>query len=466
MPGGTILQSKKAIAALTLLGAFASASHAQTEDELIAARLQVFDKTMAVLRDHHYLKGRYDALAADIERVRVDISNGRQDFFEAVDALAQSFDSRTSFSKIVFKKMKRDANALGFAALGLSTQKTGARLLVDRVFFNTSGFGAGLKRGDAIVSIDGKSVTEMNTAGIDEAVCNDFADFTKIGIVRSKGKAVIQHDLECNYDTEHAVEMRVINDKIGYIKIDSFVEFVDFDVQEAIQTMRKNHPGVKSYILDLRDNPGGQALAAQSLVDLFVDSADISMIKKIRDDSGNVYNTPGDHAQAAPLVVLVNHDSWSAAELVPMALQYHRRAKIVGTITGGKGTSQRTFSIFPNRLRSFFPAGALTITESVITMPDGNSHQLKGVIPDVQVLSNLLPAKAPREADMKFAIPNPMGGALTPAEKARTETCEVHADFKGAAVYGHDGKIDPILTCGVMVLRNQTQAKAAAFVPR
>jgi carboxyl-terminal processing protease len=180
---------------------------------------------------------------------------------------------------------------------------------------------------------------------------------------------------------------------------------------------------LKGLVLDLRDNPGGVLDAAVAVSDLFLESGVIVTAKgRTADSKFEMDATPGVVLNGAPIVVLVNGGSASAAEIVAGALKDHHRAKLMGRTTFGKGSVQTIIPLSGER--------AVKLTTSLYYTPSGVSINHRGIAPDIELERDpkppaaQLPADAPilqRDAEVRRAakelklMPNTHSGPLTTA---------------------------------------------------
>jgi carboxyl-terminal processing protease len=176
-----------------------------------------------------------------------------------------------------------------------------------------------------------------------------------------------------------AVKFRIEGD-VGYMKITSFTEKTQSDLEDAIARISSEIPPdrLKGYVLDLRLNPGGLLDQAISVSDSFLDNGEIVSTRgREASDITRFDAQKGDLLGGKPLVVLVNGGSASASEIVAGALQDQRRATIVGSRTFGKGSVQTIIPLGAN--------GALRLTTALYYTPAGRSIQGTGIVPDIAV---------------------------------------------------------------------------------
>jgi carboxyl-terminal processing protease len=177
-------------------------------------------------------------------------------------------------------------------------------------------------------------------------------------------RSVAQQDLEPGY---------------GYVRITGFSETTADDVAHALARLKRDNPhGLKGLVLDLRNNPGGVLEASVAVADAFLDHGVIvSADGRTPDSQFRMDATPGDLIDGAPIVVLVNSGSASAAEILAGALKDHDRAELVGHKTYGKGSVQTVMPLSHG--------GALKLTTSRYFTPSGASIHEKGILPDIVI---------------------------------------------------------------------------------
>ncbi len=254
---------------------------------------------------------------------------------------------------------------------------------------------AGIRPGDKILRIDGKSTQGMSLKDSVALMHGDPGEPVTITIQHEGEdepveltiiRAIIQVDTVLG-DTRNADGSWNFflegNDKIGYLRINTFAENTAGELREALEWLVEHD--MQALILDLRDDPGGLLNAAVDVCDTFIESG---VIVSTRGRDGHIIRaeeaTPGDTFTDFPMAVLVNHMSASASEIVAACLQDHKRAIIVGQRTWGKGTVQEVVELDDNR-------GALKLTTASYWRPsEKNIHRRKnakeeddwGVSPD------------------------------------------------------------------------------------
>jgi carboxyl-terminal processing protease len=231
---------------------------------------------------------------------------------------------------------------------------------------------AGLQAGDQIIKVDGK-----DTKGITADAATTLiqgADGTKVTLTLMRGTTTFDATLTRAEIQVPSVRSTIIGDHVLYLRIYSFGASTAADFLTALKA---GLPGSKGIVLDLRENPGGFVDAASAVISDFVSTGETY---ELRGRNGTVerHDVSGDHAApTTPLVVLVDANSASAAEILAGSLQVHRRAKLVGTVTFGKGSVQQDFPLADG--------ADIHLTIKRWYLPDGTTIDHKGLTPDVTV---------------------------------------------------------------------------------
>lgn len=354
-------------------------------------------------------------LFADVfERVRANYVDPVPDkvlIDNALNGMLNGLDPHSAYmDPSEFRQMEIDTQGQ-FGGLGLQvTQKDGLIVVISPIE-GTPAAKAGIKPGDLIVAIDGKSVEGMS---LDTAV-NRMRGPPESKIMLTIKRSGVNRPLEFTIVRQiihiDAVHSTLFGD-IGYVRISSFTEQTDSGVRNAIAMLEaESHGHVRGFILDLRDNPGGLLDQAVAVADDFLNQGEIVAThgRHSSDDERWDAKPGGDLIQGKPLVVLINAGAASASEIVAGALQDNRRAVVVGVRSFGKGSVQTIIPLDGN--------GAIRLTTARYYTPSGRSIQDLGITPDVLVYENNNPEdQFPplREADLSHALHNPNTAGLPP----------------------------------------------------
>ncbi|NUP98400.1 MAG: S41 family peptidase [Armatimonadetes bacterium] len=279
------------------------------------------------------------------------------------------------------------------------------KVQVIRVFDGNPAAKAGLKAGDYIISINGEPTADMSLDVAVQKIRGEAETKVKLTIERPdpelKGKPdpELLKKLGVNPDeprTDPApvmgktIDLEIVRadinvpvveqkrfDDIGYVALGNFSEKSYPQLKAAIEEQTRK--GAKALVLDLRRNPGGMLEEARNVTSLFLKSGTVVFIQE-RQRAAETLSVAPDYSLTTPqlpLVVLVDHFSASASEIVAGALQDHHRATVVGETTYGKGLVQ---TVVPLSDRS-----AVAITTAKYLTPDKRDINKKGIEPDVVV---------------------------------------------------------------------------------
>ncbi|MBU6421293.1 MAG: S41 family peptidase [Gammaproteobacteria bacterium] len=266
-----------------------------------------------------------------------------------------------------------------FGGLGLEvTQQDGAVMVVSPID-GTPAAKAGIQSGDLILRVNG---TALDGLTLDQAVALMRGKPGTVVTLTALRRGVAQPlSFTLTRTQVHltSVHSRLLQPGYGYLRISQFSEDTADGVMSAVKSLvQQNHAPLKGLILDLRNNPGGLLDAAVDVADDFLDSGVIVSARGRAPDSNFMRRaTPGDILAGAPMVVLVNAGTASAAEITAGALQDNHRALILGTQTFGKGSVQTVIPL-PE-------GGALKLTTSLYYTPSGHSIQAEGIKPNIVV---------------------------------------------------------------------------------
>jgi len=230
---------------------------------------------------------------------------------------------------------------------------------------------AGLQAGDQIVKVgdkDTKGITADQASSLIQG-----PDGTKVTLTISRGGELLTFTVTRAEIQVPTVRSAMVGDRIFYVRIYQFGTYTATDFASALN---RGLAGSAGMVLDLRDDPGGFTDAAESVITQFVTSGETF---ETRGRSGTDRHLVGSVHEAPniPLIVLVDANSASASEIVAGSLQVHHRARLVGTVTFGKGSVQRDFPLRDG--------SDLHLTIERWYLPNGQTIDKKGLTPDVVV---------------------------------------------------------------------------------
>jgi len=238
---------------------------------------------------------------------------------------------------------------------------------------------AGIKAGDLIIRLDGKTVKGMSLDDAVKIMRGRPGTSIELLVVRTGEDKPLTFKVTRDKIRVQSVKNKTLEKGFGYVRVTQFQERSSSDLKKQISKLKKENGGkLKGIVLDLRNNPGGLLDAAVEISDIFITKGTIVSVKGRDDDNKVVHSAkPDDMLDGAPIVVLVNGGSASASEIVAGALQDHKRAIIMGTKTFGKGSVQTVVPLGNNT--------AIKLTTARYYTPSGRSIQAKGIEPDIEV---------------------------------------------------------------------------------
>jgi len=350
--------------------------------------------------DYNYLK----FLGETIEKIKsdyVDDVKNKELVESAIDGMLSSLDPHSSFLNAESLKQMKIQTKGAFGGLGIEVTMENGFVKVISPIDDTPAYKAGIKAGDYITHLDGKSVIGLNLNEAVDKMRGPAGTKLKLTIGRSNQEAfdvTIKRDIIKISSVKSKLE-----EDVGYIRITTFSEQTSKSTKDAIKKLKKEK-NLRGYVLDLRNNPGGLLDQAVSVSDLFLEKGEIVSTRGKNSKNPEMYKAKsGDIIDGKPLVVIINGGSASASEIVAGALQDHKRAILLGTRSFGKGSVQ---TIIPVK-----PYGALRMTTAKYFTPSGRSIQKTGIEPDIVVEERELKKadnkKISREEDLKGALKNP-----------------------------------------------------------
>lgn len=294
----------------------------------------------------------FSALYKELNINYVDDINSSKLMQTGVDAMLQSLDPYTEFvpeSEMEDYKMKYVSTQYG--GIGTTIQNRNGRFIVAEAFEGFPAQKADIRAGDEIIKINEVSLKNRQYEQVSSMLKGPKSTPLKILISRPGVAAPIEKTLmRAEIMQPNVSYWGMLDNNIGYIRLDKFLENSGNEVKDALISIQKNKPA--GLILDLRSNGGGILQEAVKIVNLFVPANTKVVTQKGRGAEKSytymTYNTP--LAANLPLVVLVNNRSASASEIVAGSLQDLDRAVIIGQRSFGKGLVQQTFNLPYNSL--------------------------------------------------------------------------------------------------------------------
>ena len=342
------------------------------------------------------------ALVFEVSRDNfVEEADERKMLEGAMNGMLEALDPHSAYlSKDDFKDFN-DKSHGEFGGLGIQITSDRGAVRVISPIDDTPAQKAGIKAGDYITHIDDEPVFDLT---LNQAVKKmKGKPGTKVKLTILSGdkepktmtlkRAIIKVQSVKSSDKTLA-DAEEDAPRVGYIRISDFGATTAKDLRDAIAKLEKKN--VVGYVLDVRNNPGGYLTAAIEVSDAFLDGGEIVSTRgKESTDIERSFAKPGDLTNGKPLVVLINHGSASASEIVAGAIQDNGRGVIMGSQSFGKGSVQQQ--------KPLGDGTAIHITIARYYTPNGTSIQNTGITPDVEVLHSKVEAIEKRESNYSEA---------------------------------------------------------------
>ena len=307
----------------------------------------------------------------------VDEINQSESMDSAIDGLLQSLDPYSAYMPPeIFDEMQTETSG-EFGGLGIEVSMEAGVVKVISPIDDTPASKAGIKAGDYIVKIDNIQVQGKTLSEAVDLMRGPVGSGIELTVRRRGEKKAITFYIVREIIEIQSVKVDTLEEKIGYIRLTSFNENSGNQIKEKIKDFEKNQK-IESYILDLRNNPGGLLSQAIKISDYFLENGEIVSTKSRRpSENRKWFANKGDLTNGKPLIILINYGSASASEIVAGALKDHKRAILLGENSYGKGSVQ---SIIPLKNK-----GAIRLTVAKYYLPSGKSISEVGVSPDIEI---------------------------------------------------------------------------------
>jgi carboxyl-terminal processing protease len=288
-----------------------------------------------------------------------------------------------------------------YAGLGIEVAAINGELRIISPIDDTPAARAGIKPGDTVLKVNGKPVDPNDVNRSIDQLRGKPGTRISLTILHDGASKPIDVKLIRERINVPSVRVRELEPGYAYIRISQFQENTASDLDRKLTALIKKDGTQAGAVLDLRSNPGGLVTAAVGVADTFLNSGAIVRMRGRLPDANLSFNAhPGDMLHHAPMVLLVDNGTASAAEIVAGALKDHHRALIMGQRTFGKGVVQTVIPVDADH--------AVKLTTARYYTPDGTSIQAEGIVPDI-VLPNLIAKqgnRAPSLVGSEADLPN------------------------------------------------------------
>lgn len=354
-----------------------------------------------------------------VKQAYVDPVTDKRLMDAAIHGLLSELDPHSAFlDRRDLQQLSEDTSG-EYAGIGIQVAEVAGQLRVITPLDGTPAARAGIQPGDVILSIDGKAINRESIDGMVDRLRGPAGSQVSLSILHDPSVAPRQVALTRERIQVTSVRSQLLDPGFAFLRVSEFQQGTAQGLRDAINTLQKQRP-LKGAVLDLRSNPGGLLTAAVGVSDIFLDQGQIVSTRGRLPQADMQFSaTQGDLLNGAPLVVLVNNGTASAAEIVAGALKDNRRAGIIGQRTFGKGSVQSVLPLDDNY--------AVKLTTARYYTPNGTSIQAEGIRPDIRLADlTISPRETPptpiiSEADLPHHLDNGNDMQIQPAQSVNND---------------------------------------------
>ena len=351
---------------------------------------KLFDKTWKIIKKSYY---DTDMNEQDWYRWKAHYQGKiktEDDAYVAINTMLASLND--PYSKFLSKKEFAELNtsiASKITGIGVNIFSNAGKITILNVIEGTPAYSVGLKNGDIIYAVNKKEVSGMTIADVAGLVRGPENSMVEVTVLRDNKK--LTKNIKRKEIKIKTVKSS-IDKNIGYIQIMSFIgSTTSNEFLEALEKTEKTD----GLILDLRGNPGGLLPNAVFIANLFIPEGKIVSVVGRNGFKQDLSAQKTNFTVNKPVVVLIDHSSASASEILSGALKDYKKAKLVGTTTYGKGMVQEVLAL-PNET-------GLNLTIAKYLTPNGTDINKKGISPDVNVELTLDDLKKNQDSQLLMA---------------------------------------------------------------
>jgi carboxyl-terminal processing protease len=311
-----------------------------------------------------------------IQQYYVESVDTKKLIYGAIKGMLRELDPHSSFmTPEIFKDFERETGG-EFGGIGIEISIQNGVLTIISPIEDTPAWKAGVKAGDKVIAIDGKSTKNASLAEASQMMRGKKGAKITLRMLREGVEAPIDIVIVRGNVRVKSVKYTDLENGYAYIRITSFIENTAEDLEKTITKHNSQYPNAAGLLIDLRKNPGGLLEQAVKISDMFLkDGVIVSTISRDPKQKEITSATKTGKYTAIPILILVDEYSASASEIVSGALQDNNRALVVGERTFGKGSVQSVVKLGDG--------SALKLTVARYYTPSGVSIQAEGIHPDV-----------------------------------------------------------------------------------
>lgn len=367
-----------------------------------------------------------------VQQYYVEPVDTKKLIYGAIKGMLRELDPHTNFlPPDIFKDFETETSG-EFGGLGIEISIQNSILTIISPIEDTPAWEAGIKAGDKVIAVDGKSTKGLSLVEASQLMRGKRGSKTVLTIVREnedepRDFAIVRGSVKIK-----SVKYTDLEEGYAYVRITSFIENTSRDLEKILADHTSKNKDLKGVIIDLRRNPGGLLDQAVKISDLFIkDGVIVSTIGREAQNKEVISATKKAPYTNFPLIVLMNEYSASASEIVAGALQDNKRAVIMGQKSFGKGSVQSVVKLGDG--------SGLKLTVARYYTPSGRSIQAEGITPDVELEDvdseafgkAIIKNKGAREKDIQ-------GHLLGEKEKAKAKEANTSSSKKDVSAWWKD----------------------------
>jgi carboxyl-terminal processing protease len=324
----------------------------------------------------------------ELQKVYYFLHNNAQHAFtkeslerSAIEGIMGSLDPYSQFmDKSLFEKSMRDTEGK-YGGLGMAITMKDKKFYVVKTMDNSPAERAGILAKDSFVSVNGKNITEIHIEELANLLRGYPETKVTLTLLRTSEEKKRTYTLTRKIILINTVDYKTLDHKIGYLKISSFSKQTEKQFKTGLKQAKKD--GVKGFILDLRENPGGLLNQSIKVASHFLFQGQMVVYTQGRAE-GDYHDYHGlykDSLHQVPVAVLINQYSASASEIVAGALRDSGKALIIGENSYGKGSVQTIFRLSDG--------SGLRLTTSKYYTPSGIDITERGIVPEIHIINDV-----------------------------------------------------------------------------